>query len=142
MALLPRRPDRVLLPRILFSFLFAGVMFGGPFYRQVLGGRSEWVKDWVMYAGVAVNFCKVDYRRSTPEGWEAFPRLPTLGYAHFWEAPREKRLLRSLEAVRDDVRRLCATDPTLELRATVDCATRQGWKRRIEPDRNLCAEER
>jgi hypothetical protein len=139
MPLLGDRPDRILWPRILVGGLFCTVMFGGPMYRQVFGGRSELVKDWVMYAGVALDFCRVEYFQAENGDVKPLPRLPLYGYAHFWDAPRETRLLRSFGAVRKDIGSICKKlGPSADLRANVDCATRKGWKARLRAEENLC----
>ncbi len=92
-----------------------------------------------MYAGVALDFCRVEYFEAQKAGLMPMSRLPFYGYAHFWDAPREKRLLRSYTAVRKDAAFLCQKlGLGADLRANVDCATRNGWKPRLRAQENLC----
>lgn len=86
----------------------AAVLVGGPFYVQVLGGKTRLVRGWKMYAGRATDWCFVHYVEIGAEG-ERTPlsRLDTLGIhpgSHDWN---EQRVLRTRDEALLEGKRLC-----------------------------------
>ena len=119
-------------------FALAAIIVLGPFYRQVLGGDSEWFRAWRMFRGNSIGICDVRYERRTDQGDEPIDRFAVLGYDVWAEAPREIRSIR--ENKLDDVtRRICKALPGADVRVTARCAQQSGWKTKRSPDRNACA---
>ncbi len=73
----------------------AAFLIGGPFYIQVLGRHSRWLRGWQMYGGRGSDWCFVHYYRDTGGGSRVpLPRFATLGIrvgSPQWQGAREIR---------------------------------------------------
>ena len=116
-------------------------MFGGPFYRQVLDGRSKYFRNWVMFHGFGRDICDVEYRHHKADGSvEVLDWATTLEYRSWLHAPRSVRRLKKVDDARRLGRRICTRlDPDeRDLRLHARCGSRQGWKPADDGEENLC----
>ena len=137
----PRSPW---IRRLLFGAL-VGFLVLGPFYRQVMGGKSPLFRNWIMFAGYGLDICTVQYEQMNEDGTlTPLNRLELLGYESLAEAPRSTRRLKSIQAAESQGRRICQrldTDKP-DVRLFARCASRKGWRRASKGTNNLCANMR
>jgi hypothetical protein len=132
----------VIRPRIVArAVAFALIAFytlGGPFYRQVLGGRNPVLRNWVMFSGANLDVCEVRFHRAGDS--EAIDRYEVLGSEPWYMAGKSVRKLASLDDVWRQGRQLChAMTAGTDLRADARCATRAGWKQVMTSEVDLCS---
>lgn len=112
--------------RALVVALFA-FMLWSPVYRQVLGGESDWFRQWSMYGSRADHVCEVRYEQRAAEGWVPLSRWDALGFALDPFPRRRDRLLGTPEEAADAGRELCP-HVDRELRFRLRCGDRRrGW---------------
>jgi len=119
----------------------AAFMFGGPFYRQALGERSKYLRNWVMFHGYGRDICAVEYRHHKADGAvEVIDWTELLGYESWLHAPRSVRRLKKEDDARRLGRRVCTRlDPDeRDLRLHARCGSRAGWKPAPAGEENLC----
>lgn len=124
---------------VVFLAVFGFINFT-PFYRQVLGGRAVWARDWSMFSAVGLDVCDVRYAQRLPDGTKVrIDRYDLLQYEDWLSAPKSVRKIKNEDGVASVGRKLCrALGPGADVRATARCASRKGWKRVARDDTNLC----
>ena len=118
-------------------------MAGGPFYRQVLGGKNKLFRPWVMFTGFGRDICDVEYIRMTPEGPEPLDRFALLGKDRWSMDARSTRRIGSPRAVRAMGKRLCrAIDiENPDIRVFSRCGSYRGWRPDAAGEENLCVRQ-
>jgi hypothetical protein len=122
--------------RMLVFTGIAAYMAIGPFYRQVLGGKSKYVRNWVMFSGANTDVCEVRYHLAdgTP-----IDRYEVLGLEPWYTARKSVRKIGSVDEVWRQGRALCSKlGRGTDLRADAKCAKRTGWNWVMHGDLNLC----
>jgi hypothetical protein len=114
-------------------------MFSGPFYVQVLHGRSLFLRPWKMYDETGTGFFEVKYRLRAAEGEVPIDRFKVFGYSNrhkaptwLWRVVRKEDLLKINQA-------LCqyyGSDADIRLYARL--ATLKGWVPYARGEKNLC----
>jgi len=114
-------------------------MFVGPFTRQVLGYNGRELRAWRMYRDYALNTCKaqfVDYKTGSPE---PIDRLKLLyDYDSWRDAPRSRRNLNNVGAIRKAGKALCKARKSKDIRVTAKCASHGGWVPFDNDGQSLC----
>lgn len=133
--------DAVTLRTLVFVAVF-GIIMGGPFYRQVLGGTSAWLRPWGMYHGNGINTVIVEFERHRNGTWEVFEVVPEIK-ARLGIAP-EKRLRINNEAALGKVKLLvCRAFPDARIRLSARQADRvEGWRTLAEREPLACPRAR
>jgi hypothetical protein len=86
----------------------ATFIVGGPFYVQVLGHHTMWLRGWQMYSATASDWCFVHYYRYAGDGARVpLVRLETLGVQSGTPGWYEERQIRTREQAESEGRRLC-----------------------------------
>lgn len=114
-------------------------MVAGPFFNQVLGYKSAWLRPWVMYAGMSLDLCVPEFVVVQGTNREPIDRYAALGFASKWEAPKAVRRLSSMGEVIEQGQAICETLPqATRLHAEVFCAVRTGWQTTMSGEEDLC----
>lgn len=121
-------PGVVRLRMALLSVLGAW-MLAGPFYRQVLGGQNQHLREFRMYGTRAVRTCQVHYEQQIDGEWARVSRWELEGFSFARFPGRGKRMLDSPEAARKAGVRLCGIlGDGAVLRYRQRCGhVRRGW---------------
>lgn len=64
--------------------------------------------------------------------------LAALGHDAWHEAPKDVRLITSVEEAKQVAKALCYRLEESDIRAKLVCGTRKGWRWRMNRGRNLC----
>lgn len=127
--------------RAVIWLLIAAFMFGGPFYRQALGGQNKKIRRWAMYRYFGVDVCRVQYFEVRPDGSkEPIDRLGDLGYEDWRDTPRKTvRRLSGPDAARRQGAQLCRKRDAEDIRMNLYCGKKdRGWVLREKGEDNLC----
>lgn len=127
--------------RAVIWLLLAAFMFGGPFYRQALGGKNKQFRRWAMYRYFGVDICRVQYVEVLPDGTqEPIDRLAELNYEDWRDAPRRSvRRLQTPTAARRQGAQLCRARGAEDVRMYLYCGKKdRGWVAREKGKDNLC----
>lgn len=131
--------------RLIGFVVLAAWIVGGPIYKQLLGGKTKWVRPWVMYSGnsvgvVAARFETVDKkgRRKPLDHYELLDATPPFS---FDERPdKSVSMIRTKAKFQKLVDRICRKlRRRTELRAVARIGRKGGWKPLEDGERNLCA---
>lgn len=114
---------------VAFTLLMLYVVFG-PFYKQVLKGKSHAFRAWRMYHTRGIGVCDVQFYIQHPDGRiEQIDRFQVLGrdkllgsHHHSRRIMGEKGVLRVGQRIRQKV------GATVDLRVNARIGTRDGWK--------------
>jgi hypothetical protein len=125
--------------RVVTMLALVAIIWGGPFYRQVLHGREPWLRPWVMFSGAGLTATELRMWQVLPDGsTRRVDRYELL-------APRRDPPPHSLAHVADEAqaqaiaRRVCKRlAPGADVRMRFRVATRRGWRTRIHGDVNWC----
>jgi|GEM_PF-1212040 len=127
-----------------FALLSAWIV-GGPLYKQVLGGKTRWVRTWVMFGNtgkgaVAARFETVD-EAGERSALDHFELLEQPRPYSFDERPHKSAWMIHSKGQFDKlVKRICRKlGRGADLRAEARIARGRGWKRLENGDRNMCA---
>ena len=117
-------------------------MMVGPFYRQVLDGKSGVFRAWKMFQGASLGVIDARFFRRLPDGTEVeLDRFEVLGYAKPRQAPLWLWCMRSETDVERVVGELCRKlGPGADIRVVSRHASREGWVPGHRGRRNLCGE--
>jgi hypothetical protein len=86
----------------------AAFLIGGPFYVQVLGHESKWLRGWRMYGGRGGDWCFVHYFRYEPDGSTVpLDRFATLSIRKGSRAWYEAREIRTRDQALLEGKELC-----------------------------------
>lgn len=118
-------------------------MFFGPFYRQVLGEGSVWIRQWVMFRHRAVGqICKVRYAEIRQGLETPINRFKILGYKNRFHAPSDIKRISTPKKAVEVGKRLCravgGTNPDIRLYGFT--AEKDGWHQFSWGESNLCSE--
>jgi hypothetical protein len=128
----------IAVARTLVASALAAYIVFGPFYRQVLHGHNEWLRPWVMFSGAGLDATQVEYRSRGSDGHEsvldryailASTGAPTRTLSKVTDAKAAKRVGQML------CRKL---GEGADVRVYLRVATRNGWKRELSGEENLC----
>jgi hypothetical protein len=125
--------------RALLFLIVAALVFVTPAWRQVLGQRSRYVRDWELFNEVGVGLVVADFSRRDEDGSEtAIDRYAALGYADRTLAPRWLRSMHGEAGMMHVARKLCERLGPVDLRAQAQIATMNGWVPAFAGENNLC----
>ena len=123
---------------VAFTLLMLYVVFG-PFYKQVLKGKSRAFRAWQMYHIRGLNICDVEFYIRHPDGRiEYIDHFKVLGYDKLLKLHHHSRRIMGGKGVLEVAQRLRQkVGATVDLRVNARIGTRDGWKtlyvdRRIE----------
>jgi hypothetical protein len=126
--------------RIVVILAISGLLLIPPFFEQVLGLGSPWIRSWQMYHYAGTQLCWVDYSRVAMNG-ERIPlnRFTTLGKKDRWSAPSSIRWLRNEDDIRDVGKKMCKEigDGT-DIRVVAQCASARRWEDAFDGTERLC----
>lgn len=127
---LPSEPQFVIVCRGIIFVLMVLHIVGGPFYRQVLKGKSYVFRPWRMFHAKGLHICDVEFFIRHPDGRiEKIDHFKTLGYDDFLKAPPYIRRIHGEEGVLRVGRLIRAkVGHAADLRVNARIAIRQGWK--------------
>jgi len=97
-----------------------------PAYRHCFGGRSPWVRPWMMYRDAARGLCALELTVDCPGTPPARLRVAD-AYALLGEHPRPPRVMES-NARRFAERVAGRLAPGCQLRVTARAARPDGWE--------------
>ena len=114
---------------VVFTLLMLYVVFG-PFYKQVLKGKSDAFRAWRMYHTRGIGVCDVEFFIRHPDGRiDHIDHFKVLGYDkllklhhHSRRIMREKGVLVVGQRLRQKVGNV------VDLRVNARIGTRDGWK--------------
>jgi hypothetical protein len=122
-----------------FALLLAWIV-GGPFYRQVLGGKSRYVRAWLMFEWTGLNVEDARFYRQASNG----KRIELDPWATLGEERPEnptKRRLKKKRGVLLMAGKLCrALGNHADVRVVARRATRAGWTVDFDGKKNVCFE--
>ena len=114
---------------IAFTLLMLYVVFG-PFYKQVLKGKSSTFWAWRMYHTRGIGICDVEFYIRHPDGRiEHINHFKTLNYAKLLKLHHHSRRIRYTKGVLEVgqlMRQKVGND--VDLRVNARIGTREGWK--------------
>lgn len=117
----------------------AGFMLLSPAHR-VLGGRSPYLRDWILYRDVGVGLVKARFTTRSADGHERpVDRFAALKLRPGPSAPRTITHISGEAGLHAVARQLCAAlGPGTDLRAHARIATTTGWADLDHGDHNRC----
>jgi len=118
---------------------------GGPFYRQVLGGKDprRIIRTWRMFRVYGQNICEVAYALPNADGTlEPIDRRAALNYQGWQTAENGQQRVTSERHARAIGRRLCTRLDVKTLHGLVrfGAHTASGWPEKIAWAAYLCAD--
>ncbi|MCO4771696.1 MAG: hypothetical protein KDA24_16810 [Deltaproteobacteria bacterium] len=124
---------------VLFVGLVAWMNFG-PFYRQVLDGDNQHMREFRMYGTRARRTCQVHFEQKQKDAWKPVSRWEIEGYSFQKFPGRARRMLDKPKDALAAGRRLCgALGEDSELRYRMRCGhVRDGWGE-WDVSEDLCA---
>ena len=134
--------------RLVAFFVLAAWIFGGPVYKQVLGGKSKWIRPWVMFSGKGIGVVKARFEKVDRKGRHRKVDLAKLfdappPFATFDDKP-DKRvwMIHSRAQWNSLVHKICRKlGRRGDLRATAYIGRKAGWLPLADEDTNLCSPE-
>lgn len=126
--------------RVVFVALVIFIV-GGPFYLQVLHGRSRVLRPWRMYSTKGIDACRVAFRQRDSTGMEApIARLEAMGYRSWQAAPPNHRLITRVSQAQRQGQLLCRRlGPNADVRMYLECGKKPArWVRKAWGETNLC----
>lgn len=128
--------------RTLVFLAVCGVILGGPFYHQVLGGTSAWLRPWGMYHGNGINTVTVEFEWHRNGTWEPFDVVPELK-ARLGIAPQELLRIDNEAALAKVKLLVCHAFPHARMRFSAHQADRvEGWRTLAEREPLACPRAR
>jgi hypothetical protein len=118
----------------------SGLLLVPPFFEQVLGLGSPWIRSWQMYHYAATQICWAEYSRVARDG-QRIPlnRFTTLGHINRWNSPSDIRWLRKVDGVKKIGTQMCAAiGAETDIRVVGQCASEWGWVDAFDGEENLC----
>ena len=114
---------------VAFTLLMLYVVFG-PFYKQVLKGKSVAFRAWRMYHTRGIDICDVQFYIRHPDGRiEHIDRFELLGRDKLLRSHHHSRRIMGEKGVLEVGRRIRQkVGPTVDLRVNARIGTRDGWK--------------
>ena len=114
---------------VAFTLLILYTAFG-PFYKQVLKGKSNVFRAWQMYHTRGIGVCAVDFYIRHPDGRiEPIDYFKTLGYDKLRRLHHHSRRIMRAEGVLKMGQRIRQkVGAAVDLRVNVRIGTRDGWK--------------
>ncbi len=114
---------------VAFTLLMLYVVFG-PFYKQVLKGKSDAFRSWQMYHLRGLDVCDVQFYIRHPDGRiEHIDRFQVFGRDKLLKSHHHSRRLMGEEDVLRVGRRIRQkVGATVDLRVNARIGTREGWK--------------
>ena len=114
---------------VAFTLLMLYVVFG-PFYKQVLKGKSNALPSWRMYHTRGIGICDVEFYIRHPDGRsEHINHFETLDYDKLLKLHHHSRRIRYTKGVLEVgqlMRQKVGND--VDLRVNARIGTREGWK--------------
>ena len=116
----------------------AGFMLLSPAYR-VLGGRSPYLRDWMLYRDVGVGLVEARFFRRAADGSEQpLDRFAALGVRR-GSAPRALTHITGEAGLHGVCARLCAAlGPGADVRVYARIATTSGWAQLDRGEHDRC----
>ena len=114
---------------VAFMLLMLYVVFG-PFYKQVLKGKSRVLRAWQMYHIRGLNICDAEFYIRHPDGRiEYIDHFKVLGYDKLLKLHHHSRRIVGGKGVLEVAQRLRQkVGATVDLRVNARIGTRDGWK--------------
>ena len=114
---------------VAFTLLMLYVVFG-PFYKQVLKGKSDAFRAWQMYHTRGIGICDVEFYIRHPDGRiEHIDRFQTLGRDKLLGSHHHSRRIMGAEGMLKVGQRIRQkVGGTADLRVNARIGTRDGWK--------------
>jgi hypothetical protein len=126
--------------RMVGLVLLGAYMVVTPLLVQVFGVRDQGLRAWRMFSGLNTDVCEVQLWRRGDAGDRPVDRLGTLGFDGRLDAPNNEALVKNLEGLRAQARKVCTKlGGGVDLRADVRCGSMTGWVTKMERDEDLCA---
>ena len=114
---------------VAFTLLMLYVVFG-PFYKQVLKGKSDAFRAWQMYHTRGIGVCDVEFYIRHPDGRiEYIDHFKALGYDKLLKLHHHSRRIRRAKGVLEVGQGMRQkVGDTADLRVNARIGTRDGWK--------------
>ena len=114
---------------VAFTLLMLYVVFG-PFYKQVLKGKSDVFRAWRMYHTRGIGVCDVEFYIRHPNGRiEPINYSKMLGYDKLLKLHHHSRRIMGEKGVLEVGQRLRQkVGDAVNLRVNARIGTREGWK--------------
>lgn len=121
--------SRVPAVRLVIFLALVAWMSCGPFYRQVLGGENQHLREFRMYGTRARRTCKVQFEQKKAEIWVRVSRWELEGFSFERFPSRGQRMLDKREKAVRAGQKLCRKlGEGTELRYRRRCGdVRKGW---------------
>jgi hypothetical protein len=120
---------------LIFSFMALG-----PFYRQILGGKNNLFRPWVMFKGKGVGIVDATFYQVLPDGKTIqINRYEVLGFKDPGAAPKKLKRIVGRPGTLVVVKALCEKlGDGADVRVRSRWASRKGWKPGFRGETNLC----
>ena len=114
---------------VAFTLLMLYVVFG-PFYKQVLKGKSRAFRSWQMYHIRGLGICDVEFYIRHPDGRiEHIDHFKVLGYDKLRKSHHySRRIVHETGVLEVEKRMRQKVGGTADLRVNARIGTRDGWK--------------
>ena len=126
---LERRKLVIVCRVVVFTLLMLYTVFG-PFYKQVLKGKSHAFRAWRMYHTRGIDACDVEFYIRHPDGRiEYIDHFKVLEYDKLLNLHHDFRRIRREKGVLEIGQRLRQkVGNVVDLRVNARIGTREGWK--------------
>jgi len=126
--------------KVAFFSIMILFMFFSPFYKQVLGGKSELVRKWSMYQFRGVQMCAVQYHKKDADGtFIKIDRYKRVGEGSWRTAKnRFKRVYTRNQALSVGVALCDSYGGDIDIRVNFKCKGKNYWETVFDRDFNVC----
>lgn len=126
--------------RLAVFLLILSFMALGPFYRQILGGKNNLFRQWVMFKGKGVGVVDATFYQVLPNGEHVrINRYEVLGFKDPGQAPKTIKRMVGRSGTLVVVKALCEKlGEGADVRVQSRWASREGWKSGFQGETNLC----
>lgn len=115
---------------------------GGPFVRQVLRQPIQALRPWVMFQNYGAEICDLRLYEVADDGsLVRQDRCELLGYPDCEDLPHAMWRANTLGESNGQLRQICRDHDGGELRATLQCGGRWGWKPHYQGNKDICEVE-
>ena len=126
--------------RLLIFILLVLFMFLGPFYKQIIKGKSYIFREWIMFSGLSFGIYDIQLTEHLKDGSKTpvnyidelnIDKKSNKNY--YWRVKDPQHVLRILKSV---CIKSQTSNPYISLR--LKYATRKGWKVIHDNEENVC----
>ena len=125
--------------RLLLFILLVLFMLIGPFYKQIINGKSYIFREWIMFSGLSFGIYDIQLTEHLKDG-SKIPvnyieklKIKKKSNKNYWRVMNPQHVLRILKSVCIESQ---TSYPYISLK--LKYATRKGWKVVHDNEENIC----